>query len=106
MPPLPLTYHMIHKQTIIFTTHKEKNTMNLTLSRSSAAPVNPDKNVPVKPNVNPDPTKPKPGGNEPKKNDPTRIEEPGKADPTRIDEQDPSRQPKPEKTKSIIVYLN
>lgn len=49
-------------------------------------PNQPDKNVPLKPDINPDPTKPKPGGNEPEKNDPTRIVEPQKTDPTRIDE--------------------
>jgi hypothetical protein len=47
-------------------------------------PNNPERDVPTKPDKNPDPTKPKPGGNEPKKNDPTRIEEPQKSDPTRI----------------------
>ena len=41
--------------------------------------------IPTKPDINPDPTKPKPGGNEPEKNDPTRITEPPKTDPTRID---------------------
>jgi hypothetical protein len=49
-------------------------------------PVKPEKEIPGKPDPNPDPTKPKPGGNEPEKNDPTRIEEPQKTDPTRIDE--------------------
>lgn len=48
-------------------------------------PVKPEKDIPVKPDKNPDPTKPKPGGNEPNKIDPTRIEEPKKNDPTRID---------------------
>ena len=48
-------------------------------------PVKPEKDIPVKPDINPDPTKPKPGGNEPEKNDPTRITEPPKTDPTRID---------------------
>lgn len=47
-------------------------------------PVKPEKDIPVKPDKNPDPTKPKPGGNEPEKNDPTRIEQPEKSDPTRI----------------------
>jgi hypothetical protein len=41
--------------------------------------------TPVKLDHNPDPTKPKPGGNEPNKADPTRIEETPKVDPTRID---------------------
>jgi hypothetical protein len=54
-------------------------------------PIKTDKNIPVKPDQNPDPTQPKPGGNEPEKNDPTRIEEPNKADPTRIDEPPPAR---------------
>jgi hypothetical protein len=48
-------------------------------------PVKPEKDIPVKPDINPDPTKRKPGGNEPEKNDPTRITEPPKTDPTRID---------------------
>jgi hypothetical protein len=48
-------------------------------------PVKPEKDIPVKPDVNPDPTRPKPGGNEPEKNDPTRIEQPSKTDPTRIE---------------------
>jgi len=49
------------------------------------APVKPEKNIPAKPDKNPDPTKRKPGVNEPEKVDPTRIEEPEKIDPTRID---------------------
>ncbi len=53
--------------------------------------VDPERNIPVKPDINPDPTQPKPGGNEPEKNDPTRIEEPGKIDPTRIDEPTPAK---------------
>jgi hypothetical protein len=48
-------------------------------------PVKPEKEIPAKPDTNPDPTKPKPGGNEPEKNDPTRIMEPPRTDPTRID---------------------
>jgi hypothetical protein len=48
------------------------------------APVKPEKEIPVKPDRNPDPTKPRPGINEPEKADPTRIEEPEKHDPTRI----------------------
>lgn len=48
------------------------------------APNNPEKEIPAKPDRNPDPTKPRPGGNEPGKNDPTRIQEPPKTDPTRI----------------------
>ena len=58
---------------------------NINSNVNQEPPVKPEKDIPVKPDVNPDPTKPKPGGNEPKKNDPTRIEEPGKVDPTRID---------------------
>ena len=42
--------------------------------------------TPAQPDKNPDPTTPRPGGNEPEKNDPTRIEESPKVDPTRIDE--------------------
>lgn len=45
---------------------------------------NPQKETPAKPDKNPDPTKPRPGGNEPNKVDPTRIEEPKRNDPTRI----------------------
>ena len=51
----------------------------------SEAPVKPEKDIPVKPDKNPDPTRPIPGGNEPYKNDPTRIEDPQKVDPTRIE---------------------
>ena len=58
--------------------------------------VKPEKNIPTKPDKNPDPTTPKPGGNEPEKNDPTRIEEPEKLDPTRIDDPPPT---KPQATK-------
>lgn len=53
--------------------------------------VDPERNIPVKPDINHDPTQPKPGGNEPEKNDPTRIEEPIKIDPTRIDDPRPVR---------------
>jgi len=45
--------------------------------------------TPARPDINPDPTVPVPGGNEPEKNDPTRIDEPVRVDPTRIDEPDP-----------------
>ncbi|MES2592448.1 MAG: hypothetical protein V4608_11215 [Bacteroidota bacterium] len=58
-------------------------------SGKDIAPVKPEKDIPVKPDKNPDPTTPKPGGNEPNKNDPTRIEQPEKADPTRIDQPPP-----------------
>lgn len=44
-------------------------------------PVKPEKNIPVKPDIDPDPTK----HNDPEKNDPTRIDQPEKNDPTRID---------------------
>jgi len=39
-------------------------------------PVQPEKDMPAKPDRNPDPTKPRPGVNEPSKIDPTRIDEP------------------------------
>ncbi len=52
--------------------------------------------TPAMPDKNPDPTLPRPGGNEPEKNDPTRIDEPQKIDPTRIDDP-PKIIPKPEK---------
>ena len=60
-----------------------KNTLE-NMAGKSDPPVRPEKDIPVKPDKNPDPTKPRPGGNEPEKNDPTRIEQPGKIDPTRI----------------------
>ena len=44
-------------------------------------PNKPQKDIPVKPDKNPDPTAPRPGGNEPGKVDPTRIDEPGKPIP-------------------------
>ena len=56
-------------------------------------PNKPDKNIPAKPDRNPDPTRPRPGGNEPEKNDPTRIDDPPPTDPTRIDDPEP---PKPQ----------
>jgi len=37
--------------------------------------------TPAKPDENPDPTKPRLGGNEPEKTDPTRIDEPRPAKP-------------------------
>ena len=55
------------------------------MKNENQQPVKPEKDIPVKPDINPDPTKPKPGGNEPEKNDPTRITEQPKTDPTRID---------------------
>ena len=39
-------------------------------------PVKPEKNIPVKPDKDPDPTLPKPKPFEPEKNDPTRIDDP------------------------------
>jgi hypothetical protein len=51
------------------------------------APVKPEKDIPVKPDKNPDKTQ------TPEKNDPTRIQpgvnEPSKTDPTRIPPQNP-----------------
>lgn len=41
-----------------------------------SAPNKPKKRIPVKPDINPDPTKIKPGVNDPEKIDPTRIDEP------------------------------
>ncbi len=51
-------------------------------------PQKPEKDIPAKPDHNPDPTKPSPA-NDPAKVDPTRIEEPGQNDPTRIDNPPP-----------------
>ena len=42
------------------------------------SPVNPEKNIPMKPDKNPDTTKIIPGVNEPEKADPTRIDNPKK----------------------------
>ncbi len=66
-------------------------------------PNTPDKNIPVKPDQNPDPTRPRPGGNEPGKVDPTRIEEPGKTDPTRIDNPPPMH-PNPAPQEGVLFY--
>ena len=55
---------------------------NSPMKKEQNNPVNLEKDIPVKPDKNHDPTKPKPGGNEPEKNDPTRIEEQDKNDPT------------------------
>jgi hypothetical protein len=69
-------------------------------------PAKPERKIPGKPDHNPDPTKPKPGGNEPEKNDPTRIEEPQKIDPTRIDEPAPPKPdtpPNPEPSKKLLI---
>jgi hypothetical protein len=48
------------------------------------SPNDPEKDIPLKPDKNHDPTKQRPGGSEPNKIDPTRIEQPQKLDPTRI----------------------
>jgi len=56
-------------------------------------PNKPEKHIPLKPDVNPDPTK----KNEPEKNDPTRIDKPEKTDPTRIDEPEPPKSDPPKK---------
>ena len=52
--------------------------------KNQEPPVQPQKDIPAKPDKNPDPTKPQPG-QEPERNDPTRIDNPPKTDPTRID---------------------
>ncbi len=54
------------------------------ITNNENVPTDPEKEIPAKPDKNPDPTKQRPGGNEPNKVDPTRIEEPKKNDPTRI----------------------
>ncbi len=63
-----------------------------TISNSND-PDKPGKDIPAKPDKDPDPTRPHPGGNEPEKNDPARIEEPTTHGPTRIDE---PPEPKPD----------
>ncbi len=68
---------------------KNKNILEPEIERS-ALPVKPEKEIPMKPDKNPDPTRHRPGGEEPEKNDPTRIEEPSKLDPTRIDKRSPN----------------
>ena len=65
----------------------------MVMNNDQQQPVKPEKDIPAEPDTNPDPTKPKPGWNEPEKNDPTRITEPPKIDPTRIDN---PPMPKPE----------
>ena len=67
--------------------NKENNTKKM--AGKDNPPVKPEKDIPMKPDRNPDPTTPKPGGNDPQKNDPTRIEEPHKLDPTRIEPSTP-----------------
>lgn len=69
-------------------------------SEKGDAPVKPEKEIPAKPDPNPDPTKPRSGGNEPEKNDPTRIENPPKTDPTRIE----PPAPKPKQKKMRLIY--
>ncbi len=49
-------------------------------------PFTPGKDVPLKPDVDPDMTEHE--GEDPEKNDPTRIEDPDKVDPTRIKDPD------------------
>jgi len=89
----PSNIAVMKKSTLIFSTRPSyKNVEN----EEQNAPVKPEKDIPSKPNPNPDPTIPRPGGNDPKKNDPTRIEQPQKTDPTRIDEPAPPN-PNPEK---------
>jgi hypothetical protein len=84
------------KNTLVFSTRPiPRNAEN----EEQSAPVKPEKDIPSKPNPNPDPTKTKPG-NDPRKNDPTRIEEPKQNDPTRIDEANGSKQPNPGKKES------
>ncbi len=75
----------------------QKKKDNNQKSREDSLPVKPEKDIPVKPDKNPDPTKPKPGGNEPDKIDPTRIEQPEKTDPTRIDGPEKSQKIKTKK---------
>lgn len=58
-----------------------KNKENSSKPEEPKLPNQPDKNVPVKPDVNPDPTKIKPGINDPAKQDPTRIDEPSPPSP-------------------------
>jgi len=53
--------------------------------------VKPEKNIPVKPDKNPDPTLPKPEKKEEEKNDPHRIEEPAKISPLRRIEEPPKK---------------
>lgn len=77
---------------------KETDTGNTTLAEQHK----PGKDIPAKPDTDPDPTKPKPGGNEPEKNDPTRIEQPSKIDPTRIDEPPPAEPTPPRKNESRL----
>jgi hypothetical protein len=65
-------------------------------------PFQPEKNVPAKPDQDPDPTK----QDDPKKTDPTRIEEPEKNDPTRIDTPTPNKPttPTPPTTPTTTIF--
>jgi hypothetical protein len=54
-------------------------------------PFKPGKDIPVKPDEDPDPTE----HDDPEKIDPTRIKEPDKNDPTRIDDPSPTKPKKP-----------
>lgn len=53
--------------------------------------VTPERENPLKPDPDPDPTK----RDDPSKADPTRIEEPEKNDPTRIDDPEPPKPKEP-----------
>ena len=77
----------------------KKTAGNIT-STGPSKPINPEKDMPNKPNPNPDPTKPNPG-NEPQRVDPTRIEEPKRNDPTRI--QEPPTTPQPPEPQHITI---
>ncbi|MBK9636407.1 MAG: hypothetical protein IPO63_00760 [Bacteroidetes bacterium] len=65
-----------------------KNYMNklTNIIAEEIPPIKPEKSIPAKPDVNPDPTKPRPGVNEPEKSIPLGIDDPTKVDPTRIDD--------------------
>lgn len=65
-------------------TQKIKTMTMKTPDPKKGPPFDPDENKPVKPDNDPDPTEHE--GNDPEKNDPTRIQEPAKTDPTRIDQ--------------------
>jgi hypothetical protein len=62
-------------------------------------------NSPILPDQNPDPTRKMPGGNEPKKVDPTRIKEPLIADPTRIEPVEPKPET-PTRTGEIVLWTH
>lgn len=69
-----------------------KNKENSSKPEEPNLPNQPDKNIPVKPDINPDPTKIKPGINEPGKKDPTRIDEPSPPSPTEPKTQQPEKE--------------